>query len=1490
MADPNKNRFYYNNEFRLYDIDGIYLSAGSYFAFVDDPIGFDGVQIRLTRGEEHGVNYEFSDGEINLQFDIGYGKEVIDEIFKVKGPDARIDFEFYDLENNQSLYRGRLNLADAEFRDSGILCPIERANFDHLFRTRYETKVNLFDSVSLDGNNVGSLQQENIQVYGKAQTQKYEATKPLTTDSFFNQAAIKEDNVFFTPGFPNVVTDEFSGDINPPALQFWNNSPVGSKAYLYQAVEGGLFKIDVQVESRLITETQIFSNYDSTIWGLYLEIVTESGDSTKIRIGEEITERKLSKQSVQFITASFVGNNTVILNRNDEVYLYHEIRLTEDFAKNFAYKMDEYGFNQIKITGFTAAEATTSKAVMLFDALRQSLRLTTNVGEPFFSEFFGFPDRGYSRMGGGANNILTLGRILRNFDLPPLTASFKELYESLDAIFCLGLGIDGTQLRIEPREYFYQQSVTKTFTNVGNYRETVAKDLLWNEIKVGFKKYLEEEINTLDSVHQEIEYLTPLRATKNKLQILSDIICDSYAIEETRRQQFEEEINDNWRYDDDLFLIAVNRPYSQIFNIVDQGSLVGLVRSTFPTDQSSVDLLLTLRTIGNLTAYFYNRDGQEYKFSYPVNEIRLVDGKIAIEARVVDGLIFRFVPVEFQYQIKVEAEEGLATERNNPFEYVDNVFSPSTFTNLRHSLGNIIRRWSLWINSSLSYKEEGEEIKTTFVKGNSQAITKFNAAERNVRGNPDRLPVQEGQNILLSEFGRFGKLFSPIFIEFETDLSWAEIDEIRNSPYGLFQVTDFKSQLKSGWLQELTYNKATEKCEFKLLMKNPENLCQLQIVVQENENEYIVQADGAIGVIEYQAEEADGTIINGWQDSNIFQKAIFPSGNQIIKAREKTQASCEVQVVVNVPDNDCGLTLDFVLTDIDRGQATVRKNGELVEIDPRYLLVLELNGGPFSAGYNNPQNFSLPDPGTYVAKVTDLQNSTCQAQAQLTIGTEALLTVTNFTYQNNKRILNSEAGTVYSEEFTIENKSSGLTNVQFAVFSSVDIGSGMAYQIETGSTTGVYSGTSYSYNSGDIFKQIPIAAGEKKFARIRYTNTSGATQFVETLIREDLGDDDFIVDGVLSTSFNITQEIHVQEVVEDPLIQINDWLIFSNRIFDKSDQAVKFHGVTEIINSGTSAKLIYLEPETNGVATRIQVGTDSNTFSVDELYTGGRYPIVIAANTTRYLRVQYDNQTGDTVNVALSLVPTDGRPLNVDGTLRERSRITQTLKVDAPALCLLLATATGGDLVINAQHSYTDGVSRTTEYRIETESGGIIQDWQVYGRLLNYQVTSAGNYIVYVREQSNPQCIVELPVTVRVIPIEITNFEDFAGKRYWVETPKFRIKNNTNANQRVVLSFLEGNSERARSFRVRKFNLSGVMTRSITVEGGRSNVLVFLDVSPGEVFLVGFFYDWALGDPVNIIQTVSVNDPDNDLMIYEGNVIDTVFQTVKFTINDPDQQ
>jgi hypothetical protein len=174
------------------------------------------------------------------------------------------------------------------------------------------------------------------------------------------------------------------------------------------------------------------------------------------------------------------------------------------------------------------------------------------------------------------NHLITTGLFIRNGQLleeaePQIPTTYKDFFDGIDKIFCLGWEFEQDQngdwfIRIEPRSYFFQRTITSEFFNVSGITRRPNLDLVFGNISVGFNEnWKNTALSGIFEMHTNREYHVRNKVMENgatkKLDLLTDIIGSGYAIEYSRRLQFfEDNSGTSDRPNDyELFIIWLNR-------------------------------------------------------------------------------------------------------------------------------------------------------------------------------------------------------------------------------------------------------------------------------------------------------------------------------------------------------------------------------------------------------------------------------------------------------------------------------------------------------------------------------------------------------------------------------------------------------------------------------------------------------------------------------------------------------------------------------------------------------------------------------------------------------------------------------------------------------------------------------------------------------------------------------------------------------------------
>jgi hypothetical protein len=180
--------------------------------------------------------------------------------------------------------------------------------------------------------------------------------------------------------------------------------------------------------------------------------------------------------------------------------------------------------------------------------------------------------------GCGSLRVTTSGLKIRRAPTPAFFASLKDMFDGLRGIDNIGMGIESNPfipgfdwLRIEPVEYFYQDIEIIALPFVPEAEISIQEQLHYSNIDSGYQKWEVERINGLDEPNSNRKYRTSLSSVNNTIDITSKLVAGSYAIETTRQQSFAATGAADTTYDNETFIICVER---QAYGfIVEQGNI-----------------------------------------------------------------------------------------------------------------------------------------------------------------------------------------------------------------------------------------------------------------------------------------------------------------------------------------------------------------------------------------------------------------------------------------------------------------------------------------------------------------------------------------------------------------------------------------------------------------------------------------------------------------------------------------------------------------------------------------------------------------------------------------------------------------------------------------------------------------------------------------------------------------------------------------------------
>lgn len=568
-ADLLNNLYEQPDEFRIILQDGTVYQ-------IDEPKDWDKITVVLTRDTTyHGVNYEFTEGDIKLRFDDPAGQQLLLSEYDAYGNDAITRFQFgYDSFGSFIPYiDGYVDYNVFEKQENYVMAGVKRKTFNDLLETRNTVVVNVNNAQSIKLFSK-EIQMRTVVNQGSKTGTIVRMQKNTWPGNIIGDAPFIGYSLFLD--FSTASVNDLAPDA--PNSGPFSSDPLSVFEYIFKTAGAGAYEFNisfqVQINTKIIAPPIGIDNARTGYWSLSFFLTINEGQQS-YPVGSVITGFTNSRINDVVYTGSI--DKTINLNMNDRVYLYG-LYVCEDRGDN-GNGMDigfDIHYSNIYISGNTTTVATDSPMSMSYETCLSLVNYQTGFLADFKSNLLGRTDLGYASDGCAALEAYTNGYQIRGFDqtVRPMQLTFKDYIDGLNARYCVGMGYEinsqgGYILRVEKAEYFYQDVEIMLFDTVSNYIEDIDTSMIYNTVEFGYQKYtqtLPSSQFTLDEFNTDHKYLTPIQSIQNALSQICKQITSGYSIELTRRQQFVDAPTDSWTYDEDVFVVSCVRTENNVFN------------------------------------------------------------------------------------------------------------------------------------------------------------------------------------------------------------------------------------------------------------------------------------------------------------------------------------------------------------------------------------------------------------------------------------------------------------------------------------------------------------------------------------------------------------------------------------------------------------------------------------------------------------------------------------------------------------------------------------------------------------------------------------------------------------------------------------------------------------------------------------------------------------------------------------------------------------
>lgn len=560
---------------------------------IEEPLGWGELSINIIRDEQwKGVFFEASSSSLGFY---GVGYDLLFELKTGKGLKAVAIFRAEVMCEGESEYeealRGKLNFAQYRQscgRECIIRMPVEQDDCTMTLRNRYDQKVNIDSNIAFN-------KQTILQQYDKLGFTMQLATQdiPVSAEaSVQDDEALEVEFVAENSGTRILARPIYANEVDA-SLQ---DAQLANPAFFFEIIPG-----DFRMSPQLLLDSavaQCFSgtyNVDIRIKGRLRydpvdddDINAESG----VRIGYWNGEGNITDNLVQIQGAVISGdmnesqwypfdvsyvNAAASIPFDTGLYAYVDFNASDVGVDNPTKRLTVEFDNETAflVSTVRVCPPTDVQAYAVHELFSRAVEAVTDRCLTVKSDYYGRTDSqpyAAAQDGCGGLRVLTNGLKIRQAENDDFTISVKDLFENLNPIDNIGMGVEGDVLRVESAEYFYNDTLLLTLDATPESEIEIMEDRAYSVVKIGYKKWETESVKGLDEFNSNKEFRTGITAVNNPLDITSNFVAAGYVIEQIRTQQFISTGRADNKYDNDTFIIAVDRTGYGDF-IVEQGNI-----------------------------------------------------------------------------------------------------------------------------------------------------------------------------------------------------------------------------------------------------------------------------------------------------------------------------------------------------------------------------------------------------------------------------------------------------------------------------------------------------------------------------------------------------------------------------------------------------------------------------------------------------------------------------------------------------------------------------------------------------------------------------------------------------------------------------------------------------------------------------------------------------------------------------------------------------
>lgn len=548
---------------------------------IDEPRGFADVVLEITRDDHtHGVMFEMSVSDLRF---MGTAADYLREKKETLGLKAMVIFLAEVKCEGETDYveflKGKLNFG--RYREScgencTVLMNVEQSNCTMIMKNRIDQKVDVGSLVAFD-------QFSALAPYDKINFDMDLPAKELLVGT---QGEVELGGYDFDLLDRLPASNNYVYYIRPRYLRKRNESLIQSQLDPFGEIGGGGTTLNFQISPVVLFDdlTNCFNdefNIAMRLKGSYNIQTNRPIQILKLIIVQTSDPNNQTPDEVFYMDVDLPhGSNTAVGTFDESINLAGPIK--EGYGIYAFFYIFQLGLNadaqgvihwdeetSVDITANKSCPTTTAKVSMVNETLSRVSEAITDNCLKVKSDYYGRPDsQPYASQtdGCGALRTLASGLQIRKAPDAKFFLSLKEGFDGLKAIDNIGMGIEPNPfipgfdwLRIEEVSHFYQDVEVIRLPKVPNAELAIDESKHYSIVKIGYKKWEVQNVNGLDEPNSNKQFRTSLSAVKNTAELESALVSGSYAIEITRQQSFAVSGGADTSYDNETFIICVDR-------------------------------------------------------------------------------------------------------------------------------------------------------------------------------------------------------------------------------------------------------------------------------------------------------------------------------------------------------------------------------------------------------------------------------------------------------------------------------------------------------------------------------------------------------------------------------------------------------------------------------------------------------------------------------------------------------------------------------------------------------------------------------------------------------------------------------------------------------------------------------------------------------------------------------------------------------------------